>query len=90
MTAARELSQASRRQVADASSGRGKKIRHRCSRLANRDCDDRLGTTTIKVATTTIRVGYRGAQGPVTGAERPILAIGYGVYRLLKRRRKAD
>jgi hypothetical protein len=31
----------------------------------------------------------RGAPGPVAGAGLPILAVGYGVYWLIKRRRKA-
>jgi hypothetical protein len=33
---------------------------------------------------------YRGAPGPIAGAGLPILAVGYGVYWLIKRRRKAD
>jgi hypothetical protein len=32
----------------------------------------------------------RGSPGPIAGAGLPILAIGYGVYWLVKRRRKAD
>ena len=32
----------------------------------------------------------RGAPGPIAGAGLPILAIGYGVYWLVKRRRKVD
>ena len=31
-----------------------------------------------------------GAPGPIAGAGLPILAIGYGVYWLVKRRRKVD
>ncbi|WP_152535918.1 hypothetical protein [Bradyrhizobium sp. Ai1a-2] len=31
-----------------------------------------------------------GAPGPIAGAGLPILAIGYGVYWLMKRRRKHD
>ncbi len=36
--------------------------------------------------------GHRvsGAPGPVAGAGLPVLAIGYGVYWLAKRRRKRD
>lgn len=34
--------------------------------------------------------GVHGAPGPIAGAGLPIIAIGYGVYRLLRRRRKAD
>jgi drug/metabolite transporter (DMT)-like permease len=35
--------------------------------------------------------GYRGAPGPIAGAGLPVLAaIGYGVYWLVKRRRKAE
>lgn len=32
----------------------------------------------------------RGAPGPIAGAGLPVLAIGYGVYWLVKRRRKLD
>ena len=32
----------------------------------------------------------KGAPGPIAGAGLPILAIGYGVYWLVKRRRKVD
>jgi hypothetical protein len=32
----------------------------------------------------------KGAPGPIAGAGLPILAIGYGVYWLVKRRRKTD
>jgi hypothetical protein len=32
---------------------------------------------------------HHGAPGPVAGAGLPILALGYGVYCLIKRRRKA-
>jgi len=31
-----------------------------------------------------------GAPGPIAGAGLPILAVGYGVYWLIKRRRKSD
>jgi hypothetical protein len=31
-----------------------------------------------------------GAPGPIVGAGLPVLAIGYGVYWLVKRRRKTD
>ena len=34
--------------------------------------------------------GYNGAPGPIVGAGLPVLAIGYGVYWLIKRRRKTD
>jgi hypothetical protein len=34
--------------------------------------------------------GYHGAPGPVVGAGLPVLALGFGVYWLVKRRRKAD
>ena len=33
---------------------------------------------------------YRGAPGPIAGAGLPLLAVGYGVYWMIKRRRKAD
>jgi hypothetical protein len=32
----------------------------------------------------------QGAPGPIAGAGLPILAIGYGFYRLVKRRRKVN
>jgi len=32
---------------------------------------------------------YHGAPGPIIGAGLPVLAIGYGVYWLVKRRRRA-
>ena len=32
----------------------------------------------------------KGAPGPIAGAGLPILAIGYGVFWLVKRRRKVD
>ena len=32
--------------------------------------------------------GYRGAPGPVLGAGLPVLAIGYGVYWLVRRHRR--
>jgi hypothetical protein len=34
--------------------------------------------------------GFHGAPGPIAGAGLPFLAVGYGVYWLIKRRRKAD
>ena len=33
---------------------------------------------------------YSGAPGPIAGVGLPFLAAGYGVYWLIKRRRKAD
>jgi hypothetical protein len=39
---------------------------------------------------TAVGCGTRGAPGPIAGAGLPILGIGYGVYWLIKRRRKAD
>ena len=35
-------------------------------------------------------VAVRGAPGPIAGAGLPVLAVGYGVYWLIKRRRKAE
>ena len=32
---------------------------------------------------------YRGAPGPIAGAGLPILAVGYGVYWLVRRRRNS-
>jgi hypothetical protein len=46
-----------------------------------------LGTAQAGTPTTT---SVRGAPGPIAGAGLPVLAIGYGVYWLVKRRRKAD
>ena len=34
--------------------------------------------------------GVHGAPGPIVGAGLPLIAVGYGVYWLVKRRRKAD
>ena len=34
--------------------------------------------------------GYHAAPGPLAGASLPVLAVGYGVYWLVRRRRKAD
>lgn len=33
---------------------------------------------------------YQGVPGPIAGAGLPFLAVGYGVYWMIKRRRKAD
>ena len=32
----------------------------------------------------------KGAPGPIAGAGLPILAVGYGIYWMIKRRRRAD
>jgi hypothetical protein len=34
--------------------------------------------------------GYHGAPAPIAGAGLPVLAVGFGVYRLVRRRRKAN
>jgi len=34
--------------------------------------------------------GVHGAPGPIVGAGLPLIAVAYGVYWLVKRRRKAD
>jgi hypothetical protein len=39
---------------------------------------------------TSLGCGAHGAPGPIAGAGLPIMAVGYGVYWLIKRRRKAD
>ncbi|WP_407180029.1 hypothetical protein [Bradyrhizobium sp. STM 3562] len=36
------------------------------------------------------RGGVHGAPGPVAGAGLPVIAVGYGVYWLMRRRRKTD
>lgn len=33
---------------------------------------------------------YRGAPGPIAGAGLPILAVGYGIYWLVRRRRNSQ
>jgi hypothetical protein len=33
---------------------------------------------------------FHGAPGPIAGAGLPVLAVGYGVYWLVRRRRKAN
>jgi hypothetical protein len=47
----------------------------------NGNCDNAPGQVKKQV---------QGAPGPIAGAGLPILAIGYGVYWLVKRRRKVD
>jgi len=34
--------------------------------------------------------GYHGAPGPIVGASLPVLAVGFGVYWLVRRRRKPN
>jgi hypothetical protein len=34
--------------------------------------------------------GYRGAPAPIAGAGLPVLAVGFGVYWLIRRRRKPE
>jgi hypothetical protein len=34
--------------------------------------------------------GYHGAPGPVAGASLPVLAVGFGVYWLVRRRRNSS
>ncbi|WP_157450228.1 hypothetical protein [Bradyrhizobium sp. ARR65] len=34
--------------------------------------------------------GVHGAPGPIAGAGLPVIAVGYGVYWLMRRRRKTD
>jgi len=41
-----------------------------------------------QTATTDLAKKYRGAPGPIAGAGLPFLAVGYGVYWLVKRRRR--
>jgi hypothetical protein len=47
------------------------------AQACNGNCDNAPGHT-------------KGAPGPIAGAGLPFLAIGYGVYWLVKRRRKVD
>jgi hypothetical protein len=35
-------------------------------------------------------VAYRGAPGPIAGAGLPVVAVGFGVYWLIRRRRKPE
>jgi hypothetical protein len=37
-----------------------------------------------------VDAGYHGAPGPIAGASLPVLAVGAGVYWLVRRRRKAS
>jgi hypothetical protein len=37
-----------------------------------------------------VDAGYHAAPGPIAGASLPILAVGFGVYWLVRRRRKAS
>jgi len=34
--------------------------------------------------------GFHGAPGPIAGASLPVLAVGFGVYWLVRRRRKPN
>jgi hypothetical protein len=34
--------------------------------------------------------GYHSAPGPIAGASLPVLVVGFGVYRLMRRRRKSS
>jgi uncharacterized protein YdeI (BOF family) len=34
--------------------------------------------------------GYHGAPGPIVGASLPVLAVGFGVYWLVRRRRRPN
>jgi hypothetical protein len=36
------------------------------------------------------KAGVHGAPGPIVGAGLPLIEVGYGVYWLVRRRRKAD
>jgi hypothetical protein len=52
-------------------------------------------STTLSLATpypcpTAVGCKISGAPGPIAGAGLPFLAVGYGVYWLVKRRRKAE
>ena len=42
-----------------------------------------------QLAATAVPCGTHGAAGPIVGAGLPLVAIGYGVYWLVKRKRKA-
>lgn len=47
-------------------------------------------STLATPCSTAVGCATRGAPGPIAGAGLPILAVGYGVYWMIKRRRKAD
>jgi hypothetical protein len=47
-------------------------------------------STTVSLAAPCSACGLiKGAPGPIAGAGLPILAVGYGFYSLIRRRRKA-
>jgi hypothetical protein len=49
-----------------------------------------LSLPSMVQSATPTTTNVRPAPGPIAGAGLPVLAIGYGVYWLVKRRRKAD
>ena len=46
--------------------------------------------STLATPCSSVFCNTKGAPGPIAGAGLPFLAVGYGVYWLIERRRKAD
>jgi hypothetical protein len=44
----------------------------------------------VSTTSPTTVLKYKGAPGPIAGASLPVLAVGFGVYWLIRRRRKPE